>query len=412
MLRRSLAILVVYFGGVSVVWAAGSLRIDSITPPSEATTPGATVTVQGDGFAPGAQVYFDGLAARQTLFIDSTRLEVITPYLRPGQHDVYVELAGNVVKAAKTFTALPTGIDSKIDAAMTQAELGQVSAALRLLDEVIATTDDNQVRAFAHYQKGQLYYAQRDWNGWHVESALIYDNRHLAGRAVQTYWPYRLANAHTVYFHSMQPPNDPCCVDDFTSYSDTIRFDVTQNPEPHFYRGLLYARCGKLSEARADSHFCLKADPKNASYAALAAFIAAQAGDKQAAGLSTKARALLALAETASEEARALALLGETAYVLGDTASAEQDWKEAAEAHQPLADIAFMEGKKHLHRGEQRIAAMLLSECVTMDPGSPMANEAQKLLTGIPAARLHPPQRIKIPSPNPEVRLSARKRQK
>ncbi len=385
-MRKYLGAILFGHWAVALAIAAGdTLRIDAVFPSSGATTPGITVTVQGDGFAPGAKAYFDGLMARQSVFVDPIRLEVVTPYLRPGLHSVYVKSGEATVRSAGAFAALPTNIDSKIDAAFTQAEIGQVSAALRLLEEALTTTDDNQVRAFVHYQRGQLYYAEGDWRRWHVETALIYDTAAPAGMTVQTYWPYGLAFAQTIYYLLMQKPHDSFFTDDFVVFDSTVQLDVTQNPEPRFFRGLLYARAGNVSKGKADSEFLLQANRKNASYAAFAAFVSAVAGDRaRASHFSAVGRELMATQERV--DVRTLSLLGDAAYISGDLARAQEDWAQAGRQYPVGADIAFMAGKKHLLRGEQRIAAMFLSECLAMAPGTKMANKAQDLLVGIPSS--------------------------
>lgn len=386
MLRYITVVLLTYIGGLSTAAALGPLRVDEISPTSGATTPGLTVTVSGNGFAPGTKAYFDGLMARQTVFVDSGRLEVVTPYLRPGKHDIYVKTGGNLAKLAGAFAALPTIIDSKIDAAITQAGLGQFPAALRLLDEAIAGTDDNQVKSFAHYYKGQLFYAQGDFVRWDVETALIYDRAWPAGMAVQTYWPYVLAFARTVYLLLTQPVNEPWFLDDFSAFDLAVQCDVTGNPEPRFYRGLLCARTGNISTAKADSDFCLKADPKNSSYLALVAFVSAASGDPRRAILLSE-RARNSLNSQSPTDVRAVSLLGETAYLAGDLDKARQDWAMSAHGDPLQAQTALMLGRKHLKHGEQQVAAMLLSECMASSPSAEMAGEAGSMLEGIPSAQ-------------------------
>ncbi len=85
------------------------------------------------------------------------------------------------------------------------------------------------------------------------------------------------------------------------------------------------------------------------------------------------------------EDSRALGLLGEAAYLRGDSASAEQWWKRAAKRYPLGADLACLAGKKHLARDQQRVAASLLTECTVMAPASKQAGEARQLLESLPS---------------------------
>ena len=96
-------------------------------------------------------MYFDGLMARETLFRDESHLEALTPYMRPGQHQVLVKSKDSeAVRLETPFTATPAPVDLRIDAALSIARAGKVSAALSALDDIAKNDSDYQVRAFAH----------------------------------------------------------------------------------------------------------------------------------------------------------------------------------------------------------------------------------------------------------------------
>ncbi len=348
-----------------------------VTPQAEVTTPGSKVVVFGTEFSPDAVVYFGGLQTRETTFVSPSRLEVVTPYLRPGEHQLQVRSAGVVVRSNATFKALPSQVDSEMDRALAMAKGGQTSPALHILQTIAETNSDYQVRAFARYQTGQIYFDQGDWMRW--AGVPIFLDAKRSGMAVQTSWRYRLARAEANYLliRDGKPDTDLRIADFFD------KFDVTENPEPRFYRSLLNARCGNLTKAKTDNDFILGVDPENPSYQALAAFIAALNEDRvQLSGFSSKARSLLKGGERA--DARALSLLGEAAYLSGDIEGAHGYWAEAGRAYPLGAGLAYLAGKKHLWRGDQRIAALLLRECVSMAPDSKEAKEALELVATFP----------------------------
>ena len=86
-------------------------------------------------------------------------------------------------------------------------------------------------------------------------------------------------------------------------------------------------------------------------------------------------------------QGEALALLGEALYAAGNSRRAQLYWAEAASTYPLAPSLALLQAKKHLWRGEQETAAMLLSETVAMAPGSAQAEEARSLLGGTPAKR-------------------------
>jgi tetratricopeptide (TPR) repeat protein len=302
---------------------------------------------------------------RVTTFISPATLEVVTPYLRPGTYHLQVKSGEITAQSEATFTALPAQIDSGIDHALSLAEKGKTSEAIDILTAIAKTDSDYQVRAFAYYQVGQIYFAKGDW--WRWGGSLTFLDSDKSGPAVWTSWQYRLANDQADYF--LPNNNDP---DHDLKMADwTVKYDVTQNPEPRFYRGLVNARYGNLGEAKADSDFILKVEPGNPSYRALAAYIVALGGGK--AELSTSSETIT--------DARALSLLGETAYLSGNFSGAQLWWAQAARIYPMGASLAYLAGKKHLARGQKRVAEALLRECTTMSPNSKEAMEAEELLT-------------------------------
>ena len=259
--------------------AGSAVTVYDISPAAGPTTPPTAVTVFGEGFSQDTKIYFDGFMARETVFHDESHLEVLTPYMRPGEHQVLVKSQDSQpVKLEIPFTTTPAPVDSRVDAALSQARAGQVSEALSVLDDIARNDSDHQVRAFARYQEGELYFAQGDWQRWLGETMGIYLNAKLAGPSVQSYWPYGVANARACYL--LNRSGDPEV--DALNFDMAIQWDATGATEPHFRRAIFRARSGKLKEATEDIQFCLRAEPANAAYLALAAFNAAQMGDKSA----------------------------------------------------------------------------------------------------------------------------------
>jgi hypothetical protein len=215
----------------SAAHPANAPHLTGVAPDIGITTPGSRVSVHGSGFSPDAIIYFGGLQA-------------------------------------------PSLVDSEIDHAVGLAEKGQVSAAIAVLTGIAKSNSDHQVRAFAHYQIGQIYFAQDDLWRWGSEAAGIFAPD--SGMTVQTSWRYRLSSDQSDYILNVNPNPDH----DLVLADWTVKYDVTQNPEPRFYRGLIRARYDDLSEAKIDSDFILKLEPDNSSYRALAAYIAVLAGDK------------------------------------------------------------------------------------------------------------------------------------
>jgi hypothetical protein len=159
---------------------------------------------------------------------------------------------------------------------------------------------------------------------------------------------------------------------DLTSADWTVKYDVSENPEPLFFRALLNARYGNLQKAKVDSDLILSREPSDPSYRALAAYIAVLNGDKTLLGTFS--------AEQITD-ARALSLIGEAAYLGGDAGSAAAWWGRAVKFDRLSSGIACWAGKKHFTGGQRQIAKSLLIECKAMAPESKEGKEAQELLS-------------------------------
>lgn len=355
------------FAILSAASETDDLQLVAISPEKGVTTPGSKVLLSGSGFSPDASVYFGGLQARDARFVSPSSLEVVTPYLRPGTYQILLKCRGTTFRSNVSFTVLPAKIDSDFDRASAFAEKRQTSAAIEILSVIAMTNSDYQVRAFAHYQAALSYFAEGDWWRWGGEAFGIFDDSDKSGDAVQTSWRYRLILNQSEYFLPVN--NDP---DQDLKLADfTVEKDVTENPEPRFFRGLVNARYGNLEKAKTDCGFILLQEPSNPAYRALAAYVAVLSGDPTQ---------LRSLAGENITEARALSLLGEAAYLSGDVAGARQWWGLAAKAYPLGAGLAYLAGKRHLARGQRRVAEALLAECVTMAPDSKEAKEAKDLL--------------------------------
>lgn len=357
----------------SVGLYADEVRVVDVSPSIGQTTPGSTVVIFGGGFSPDAKVFFSGLQSRETTFIDTAHLEVVTPYLRPGNHSIQVQSGGIRLKSGLTFTSIPSEVDSQIDLANSLAQTGQAPKALRLLQEIADTAKDYQVRSFAYYQKALLDYATGDWPNWPADSAGIYLNADQPGMvSIQTYWPYGLAYSVSHYLLARQDLDGELLL-----LNGTVEKDVTDNPAVRFYRALFAARTGNPQQAKDDIAFCSKQDPQNSLYTALAAYTSAVLGQK------SKALELCDRVRSQITEGQALCLIGEAEYTLGREERAKKDWAKAGDIYPLGAGIALLAGKKHLWRGEEKIASMLLTETIAMAPSTSESNQARELLSGL-----------------------------
>jgi tetratricopeptide (TPR) repeat protein len=349
----------------------------AVEPDSGVTTPGNKLTVHGAAFPSDAVLYIGGLQVRQTTLTSSSTLEIITPYLRPGSYKLQLKSGQTTVLSKVTFKALPSETDSAIDKALAFASQGDVSAAIAILTNIAKNNGDPQVRSAAHYQMAQIYFRKGDWWRWAGESGAVFEPE--SGGAVQTSWEYRLSYARSVYLLPIE--SDPETPAKLVNWA--VEYDVTRNPEPLFYRSLINARYGNLGKAEIDSESILTTDPDNSSYRALAAYIAILSGHRTE---------LEHFSSESITDPRALSLLGEAAYLSGDIGGAQQWWAHSAKQYPLGASLACWAGKKHLARGQQRVAVSLLTECAAMDPNSTEAKDAQALL-----ANSQPPQTKPVP---------------
>lgn len=358
-------------GGVTVRAAAQQTdgpQVTAVEPKRGVTTPGTKVRIYGTALSPDTTVYFGGLQVRVTNFISPSTLDVITPYLRPGNYKLQITSGRNIIRSEVSFTALPAPVDSEIDRALALVGEREATAAIAILTELAKTNSDYQVRAFAYYQVGQIYFGQGDW--WRWAGVPIFLDSDKAGAAVSTSWRYRLSMDQADYFL----PTNNDLDHDLKLANWTVEKDVTQNPEPRFYRGLINARYGNLQQAKTDSDFVLAQEPKNLSYRALAVYIAVLSGDKAQ---------LQSFNGESITEARALSLLGEAAYLSGDVGGAQLWWTQEAKIYSLGGSLAYWAGKKHLARGQQRVAEALLAECTAVVPNSKEAQEAKDLLSSL-----------------------------
>jgi len=334
--------------------------------PTGSTTPGTEAFVYGTNFPPDSVIYFDGLQARQIKFISPSTLQVVTPYLRPGPHKLQLKSGETAIQTDVDFTASASPIDAEIDRAITTISQNQPAVAIAILNGIAKNAADFQVRAFAHYEAAQVYFAQGDWWRWAGEAGMIFDP--AGGQAVQTSWRYRLASDQSTYLLPVDnDPGGPLRLADWT-----VKYDVTESPEPRFFRALVNARYGNLKQAKIDSDFILKAEPNNQSYRALAAYIGALEGN---------AAHLHSFAGQTIRDARALSLLGQAAFINGELKLAQDWWTLEARTYPLGAGLAYWAGKKHLARGQKRVAAALLTECITIAPNSDQGKEARDLLS-------------------------------
>jgi tetratricopeptide (TPR) repeat protein len=350
------------------IFAGDGASVSGINPSQGQTTPGVTITLSGSGFLPGLRVFFDGLESRSVKVTSPGSAEVVTPYLRPGDHEIEIQTASLTTKSNIAFTAIRTEIDSPLDHAETLAKSGDVDGALASLDNVINDTKDLQVRAYAYYRKAQLYYARGDLSNWQSMTASVFLNSDLAGKAIQSSWRYRLAQAESTY---LMDNVDPTVDGRFADL--LVKFDVTRNPETRFYRSLVSLRTGDVVKAKTDSDAILRISPTNASYRALAVLIAVTSGDK--------ASVAGAKESDFTVDPRAAALFGEAAYIAGDVSTANRVWILSQQHDRNQVAVAFLAAKKHLANKQTAIARLLLAEAIAMDPQSEQAAEAQELLS-------------------------------
>lgn len=343
-------------------------RITAVEPSGAVTTPGAKVTVVGANFSTDAVVYFGGLQAREITFINTSALQTVTPYLRPGNYKLHLKSGGAIIHSDVGFTALPGPVDSTLDQAEDLVAKKQTSAALSIFENIASTHPDYDVRAYAHYRAGQLYLALGNYLEAGVQFGSIFHQKVSMG--VQSSWRYRVQSDEMAYAFSRSNDHDT----DLKDADWDVKWDITENPEPRFWRALVNARFGKMEQAKADLKFALAREPENPSYQALSVYMAVLAGDKTQ---------LEAFRGQQANDARALALLGQAAYISGDYTSAQAWWAAQAKIGVSQAKLDCLAGTKHVSYGQTRIGAALLAECVAAAPDSREAKEVKGVLASL-----------------------------
>jgi hypothetical protein len=200
-----------------------------------------------------------------------------------------------------------------------------------------------------------------------VQSALFHPK---VSMGVQTSWQYRLLSDEIAYSVSEDNEHDT----DLRDADRSIKMDVTENPEPRFWRALVSARFGKMEQAKADLKLILGAEPENLSYRALAAYIGVLVGDKTQ---------LEAFRGQQVNDARALALLGQAAYLSGDNEAAQAWWAAQGKIGVAQAKLDCGAGRKHLDYGQTRIGTALLAECAAVVADSREGKEAKQQLSDL-----------------------------
>jgi tetratricopeptide (TPR) repeat protein len=330
------------------------------------------VQVIGKDFSPDSTVYFGGFQVRDLSFVNSSTLQVVTPYLRPGTYKVQVKSQHETIQSEFTFTVLAASVDSDIDRADALAAKKKTPEAIAILSHISKSQPDYQVRAYVYFRLAQIYLAQGEYWRAAGAAAAIWDPK--AGVSIQTAWSYRVLDEETSYPLSISEDRES----DLRNANWAVEKDVTGNPEPLFFRALLNARFGNLVNARADQDAILKSAPGNPSYRALAEYISALAGDKSH---------VQPFSAEPINDARALGLFGQAAYLSGDRESARSWWAMEARIDTTLARLAYWSGKKHLQFGQERVAAALLAECSSVSPGTEEGKQAKDLLAGLPVQK-------------------------
>ncbi|HZT68783.1 MAG TPA: IPT/TIG domain-containing protein [Terriglobia bacterium] len=341
-------------------------RIIAAQPDNAITTPGAKVTVIGANFPADATVYCGGLRARTTTVLNSGAMQMVTPYLRPGSYKLDLKFGSAVIHSDATFTVQPAEVDAKIDQAEALVHEKRIEAALGVFESISSTDPDYDVRAYAHYRAAQLYLALGDYWAAGEQAGLVWDPKVSMG--VQSSWQYRLLSDQLTYAISRGDQNT-----DFAVADGDIKWDLTESAEPRFWRALISARFGKMEQAKSDLKFILAADGENAAYKALGAYIAALQGDKAALDAFRSQSAKVT-------DWRALRLLGQAAYMLGDRQLAQEWWGALPKEAVVWAKLDYLAGDKHVAYGQLRVGAALLAECAAVTPDSREGKQAKELL--------------------------------
>ena len=345
----------------------------NLSPPFAVTSPGAQIVITGEGFTPGTKIFFDGMEARRSKFVSGSQIDVVTPFLRPGEHRLWIQSQGKADPASPRFVAIAAPIDAELDAAMAQAASGKITAALDALQSVAETNEDYQVRAYTYYEMGQICLANGDFNGWRSWSMSIFQDAYSSGPSIQSYWPYRLAIIMSSYVYDMGKS-----VRNDAGFDQVVDLDVTDAPEPRFERALFDALVGNVQKARRDIDFLLETQPPNAAYLALAALIAQAEGNRSLA-LKQEAAAESALPANGLVATQALAILGELEYRRGDSLKAQSHWSRMGASAPHSASLAVILARRYLKMGSKEVASMFLSEAIAAAPNTPVASEARTM---------------------------------
>jgi hypothetical protein len=126
--------------------------------------------------------------------------------------------------------------------------------------------------------------------------------------------------------------------------------------------------------AKEDAKFILATNPDNLSYRALAAYIGVLTSDRTE---------LEAFRGEQVDDVRALALLGQAAYLADEHDSAQSWWDAQAKIGVTQAKLDCLAGRKHVHYGQTHVATALLAECVAVAPDSTEGKEAKSLLASL-----------------------------
>jgi tetratricopeptide (TPR) repeat protein len=353
------------FGNVFAAQQAEAPRVTAVEPDRGVTTPGTKVTVVGAHFSSDSIVYFGGLQAREVTFLNSSALQAVTPYLRPGRYKIDIKSGQGVVRSEVGFTAVPAPVDTDIDGAEDLAAKKQTAdAAIGIFTSIATSQPDYDVRAYVRYRAAQLYLQKGDY--WAAgEQAALFDRRVSMG--VQSSWRYRLLTDEITYSVSENNDRDA----DLKVADWDVKWDVTENPQPRFWRSLISARFGKMEQAKADLKFVLVAEPENPSYRSLAAYINVLTGQK------TK---LEDFGGPQVKDEHALALLGQAAYLSGDYREAQALWARQAEIGVAQGKLDCGAGRKHLAYGQTRVGTALIAECAAVTPNSREGKQAKEQL--------------------------------
>src|SRR5215813_13294142 len=188
--RKCVLALTLSLSGVA---CAANHEILSIKPNAALSSPGSKLEIFGRGFAEGCGTFFGGVAARLNRVINSSKVEVVTPYLRPGSYEVQVLCKDQKGRRGATFKSLPSSVDLELRNAST----ANSTKALEILGKVARSNSDPQVRAYARFLESKIHFARQEWQDWAASIAGIFVEANEAGLSIQTYWPYRLEYART-----------------------------------------------------------------------------------------------------------------------------------------------------------------------------------------------------------------------